>query len=1617
MYQITDRPEIRSAGRRWTLRPEEKEHRRIEQYRDPTITKDKGTIFRLPWAFEKSEVREKLGVLQVDRNDIDFYVDELKKSLPKAILFLRKLDRIELLRNGNPVIHVKRVRGENTTRIYYAGIGQSWRIMESNFRSEASRLKENNQFSGYIEDNRLDSVWVAIPDSLLDNGLLFATLPTEQPTGLPFHINADFFPKKDRKSIVFEYIRDPRSEWNRAAIRAAAVAVGGKLIALRDMFRADAPTFWGILGRLQQIHKDQDDPRIPLGAFWEKLSPSLPNSPVVYTESGKWVTPDQARIPTGNEEKEAVSAFGALGIKMVHRDLLKYRSFLRSIGVDVLRIEHIYGALQSMGMVGCTPSDNPLPADTLELLWKGIHGVLGNTGEAKQRATEGRLKQCALAPGLDERLWPCGLVYRADERTRKLFAPLMSRDAASFLAKRGMKVPLLKSLCPQFTPRSAISELERPEAQWHAGRFDPVDLLRWFDSRNRKTRLAEDLRERLTKLPAFPSEGGYRRPGSLVYRADAPTRRLFALLMGHDDAPFLAERVMDISLLGELCPLFTPGSAIDELECLEAQDLQTQWRAGSFNPAALLHWFDDHKLQLDQRLRERLAQLPIFPSAKHLRPLEDLRLRGGGFNDPIGVADLLDEGKLGSLRNFLESLGARELTFPDYARNYIPTAFTADSAVSRENKRKLLDILADGIGEIIFNQEIKGRLTAAHIVECSDGEFRQPGTVYLPNNEVKAVLGNHVNYALLPRKSERRADLYRRLGVEERPRVEDILEAIDKQVDRLPNQEAGKKIARILEAVGEAWARLDNVKLLRENLPTWEIIECTDGEFRRPTEIYFPNEEVKAILGDRVSYARLPEKSKGRASLYRQLGVKSRPHAKDILRAIDKLAARTLACQKTRKEMVNILETVGKDWAKLRPSEKERYSSLKNKAWLPAERDLSRWYTPKELYATDDKRLFASQAQFLDLPIRVQREIRKFLECLGVNRCPQPFHVVEHLLWCSERKQAPPGGVYQWLNNNAQPGDLEGLQRTTCIHIGGGEYRCPDEVFRGEHSFGGFRFELGDDFRQYPKLLSALDIKESLDHNDAIQVLKDISKEMGSNTLSSEDKDRDAVLQCWVMLSEALERKKITVESVERDFYNIRCVLNRQEVLEKPSLMFFSDNSVPLERFPDLSNLFSNNLIDRLDRVYRAMEAAGVSPISDVVRGIVDEPVNPQEDEKLKGIVERRTRLIEHVSNNAIKSENVSFIRVEELKVRWCTDVFNRNYSTPPEPISAHLDKDTLYFTSEGDDRPWRAIARELTKAIALGEEIGPNAAPAIMMILQAAIDEYAISHLKELGITIPEELGNLTSTGAVAESFGEVPPSGEGKELPTPPQDESTPGGVINETPQRERDKPAESGPMPLDDENDTPTGPSGGDSRPGGSTGHRAPTPLGGSGPTRRRQISHERDDTSSRRQPKRGSGDGGGPPFISHVGTHPDEKEPSPEGAERAARRLEIEESAIASILEREPEWECTPTHNPGYDLEKIDHNGVISLCEVKAMTGTWDDRPVTVSSTQFEMAQKCGEAYWLYVVENARTADARIVRIQDPAGKARTFTFDHGWLAVTDDDIDLAGQWIAPRARTR
>lgn len=171
------------------------------------------------------------------------------------------------------------------------------------------------------------------------------------------------------------------------------------------------------------------------------------------------------------------------------------------------------------------------------------------------------------------------------------------------------------------------------------------------------------------------------------------------------------------------------------------------------------------------------------------------------------------------------------------------------------------------------------------------------------------------------------------------------------------------------------------------------------------------------------------------------------------------------------------------------------------------------------------------------------------------------------------------------------------------------------------------------------------------------------------------------------------------------------------------------------------------------------------------------------------------------------------------------------------------------------------------------------------------------------------------------------------------------------------------------------------------GGSDGHGTPGGKGGNG------GGHG----------KRTPGHSGGRPFISYVGAHPDDDGSDPDDLDQA-ERMQIEGRAIDLIIELEPALRRTPGGNPGFDLFEANSGGKqIRWVEVKSMTGSLEDRPVGLSHTQFDCAREKGDAYWLYVVEHATDpAHARVLRIQNPVGHSRTFTFDHGWSKIARTD---------------
>ena len=282
-------------------------------------------------------------------------------------------------------------------------------------------------------------------------------------------------------------------------------------------------------------------------------------------------------------------------------------------------------------------------------------------------------------------------------------------------------------------------------------------------------------------------------------------------------------------------------------------------------------------------------------------------------------------------------------------------------------------------------------------------------------------------------------------------------------------------------------------------------------------------------------------------------------------------------------------------------------------------------------------------------------------------------------------------------------------------------------------------------------------------------------------------------------------------------------------------------------------------------------------------------------------------------------------------------------------------------------------------------------------LALRVGIEPKLLDMLKMRGLTSVAEL--LAALGEEDQTEPSVPAHTPSKGADVPGNDSPS---TVEDALQNLGALPSPTPPIPDPTTNDpvgTTTGGGGNGTSPaygnGSAGGRNKVQPSGGSG-----------GGTALGTPRPRRPGSAGGRPFISYVAAYPEEAASDPDGLDQTAR-MALEAKAIDLILRREPEWRRTRTHNPGFDLYQGDEqSSAIRWCEVKAMTGTLADRPVGLSRTQFDYAREHGEAYWLYVVESVGTDDASLVRIRDPAGRARTFTFDHGWReeAEADDDTE-------------
>lgn len=485
VYQVTDRPELITKGIHLTLSPELPDPRaRVTECQGcERCQQPSGTLFRLPWAAEESALRKRLRV--EPRRDPDGFVNDLSEALLDALPFLRQVHEIELKRGRARVGCYRRERDDEIVRLIGPDRTVELHRLTADFDDKAAQLRARK--GSTIEDKRRSDVEVLVGD--LERGRIYAGLPTQQHLPAKMLIAGDFFPHSSRKVISLEH--DLKSEWNRAALRAAACAVAEWLPTLPG--RIDPIPTWELIASIRRTAVDEDDEAF--GDYWAIVSQAAKNSAVLPTSTGELVTPSGSLFVPAEEDDVALPLLAELGANVSSSELRRILNTLpraEDLGLRDLSPSSLAELLDGVDVDELSP-------ESRRSLWSLMDRLLRRArGTRSLEAAQSVLAKTRTAPEVDGGSHDWVTVNSADSETTELFRPY------AFLLDRSDLVELedVRALASPLKMADAIGVLEDKNGKTLER---PLELLRWFLDRRPEIRADPALADRLKKLPIFPA--------------------------------------------------------------------------------------------------------------------------------------------------------------------------------------------------------------------------------------------------------------------------------------------------------------------------------------------------------------------------------------------------------------------------------------------------------------------------------------------------------------------------------------------------------------------------------------------------------------------------------------------------------------------------------------------------------------------------------------------------------------------------------------------------------------------------------------------------------------------------------------------------------------------------------------------------------------------------------------------------------------------------------------------------------------------------------------------------------------------------------------------------------
>ena len=377
-YQVTDHPEIRSSGIKLTLVPEDGAWFIEQPYDEPG-----GTTFFLPWAKDpNTEARKGLGVSHVNAAHIDRLAEDLQRVLRESLLFLRHVRVAEVRRDGALLQSCELDRSDESELIVSfrpGGEVEQWHILRADAAEAAKRLCGTHPQLASLDRSTEVSIGLRTDAELLPEGLLYAFLPTEQSSGLPLHINADFFPEPDRKAVIFAGHQHEQA-WNEMLMEAAAEEIARDPEGLLRML--GHVQLWQILSKAYELRSGSSNRRACYKHIWERVKGTATQARIAHAQDGTVRRPDEVFLPRSPLSADQAKALLDAGGRLASEELRPFWTAMDQLGAPILTLECMVGLLESALATLAARADVATQVDEAKLshfyrpLWSIVDGLL-----------------------------------------------------------------------------------------------------------------------------------------------------------------------------------------------------------------------------------------------------------------------------------------------------------------------------------------------------------------------------------------------------------------------------------------------------------------------------------------------------------------------------------------------------------------------------------------------------------------------------------------------------------------------------------------------------------------------------------------------------------------------------------------------------------------------------------------------------------------------------------------------------------------------------------------------------------------------------------------------------------------------------------------------------------------------------------------------------------------------------------------------------------------------------------------------------------------------------------------------------------------------------------------